>query len=82
VLISEKIMIFVMGWIMLALFVTSDSDLDKFIILILIGFIVIKEFTDRLTTTHIKKRLNIFIYGFLIVFIAIIGERIINMLDI
>lgn len=81
-LISEKITIFVTTWIIVVFFVTLEMELEIFLVLILIGFVIIKEFTDRYTTFNFKKRFNIFIFMFLIVFIFIVMEKVINILNI
>ena len=81
-LISEKITIFIAIWAIIVLFVTDGMELEIFFILMLIGFIAIREFTDLLTTRSFKKRFNIFILIFLIVFIVIMIEKVINILDI
>ena len=81
-LISEKITLFIAVWVMVALFITGDADLEIFFILILIGMIIAREFTDRFTTVHLKHRMNIFIFVFIVVFIVLIGKRIINIWDI
>ena len=79
---SEKITLFVAVWIIVALFITGNADLEIFFVLIFVGMLIVKEFTDRFTTVHIRHRMNVFIYIFAIVFIVIIGEKIISLLDI
>jgi hypothetical protein len=79
---SEKITLFVAVWIILALFITGDADLEIFFVLILVGMLVTKEFTDRFTTVHIRHRMNVFILLFIMVFILIVGKKIISLLDI
>jgi len=81
-LISEKITIFIAIWIILSLFITGDMDLEIFFVLVLIGFIVIKELTDRFTASRFKIKMNALISVFMIVFIVIVGRRIINFLGI
>lgn len=77
-LISKKLTLIVALWTIFALFITGDTNLEIFLILLLIGFVVIREFSDRFITTNLKQKLNIFILGFLIVFVVIIVEKIIN----
>ena len=81
-LMSEKITLFVAVWIILALFITGDAELEIFFVLILIGFIVIKELTDRFTTVHLRHKMNIFIFVFIIVFIVLVGKKIISISNI
>ena len=79
---SEKITLSVAIWIILALFITGDAELEIFFVLILIGFFIIKEFTDRFTTIHFKHKMNVFIFVFMIVFIVFVGKRIMSILSI
>ena len=75
---SEKITLFIAIWIIVVLFITGDSNLDIFFVLILVGMLVAREFTDRFTTIHIKQRLNIFILMFIIIFMVLVTRKIIN----
>jgi hypothetical protein len=79
---SEKITLFVAMWIIVALFITGDADLEVFFVVVLVGMLIIKEFTDRFTTVLIRHRMNIFILVFIIVFIALVGKKIISLLNI
>lgn len=75
---SEKITMVLSIWILLLIFITYTSSLEIFFILMFIGTLVTKELTDEFTAPNLKKRLNIFIIIFLIAFIAIISQKIIN----
>lgn len=79
---AEKITIFIVVWIMVVLFITGDAGLEVFLILILVGMLIAREFTDRFTTVHLKNRMNIFIYVLIIVFIVLVGSRIINYISV
>lgn len=81
-LMSEKITLFVAVWIIVALFITGDADLEVFFVLVLAGMLITKEFTDRFTTVLIRHRMNIFIFLFIIVFILVVGKKIISLLNI
>ena len=77
-LMSEKITLFIAVWIFIALFITGEAYLEVFFILVLIGMLIAREFTDRFSTEHLKHRINIFILGFIIVFIVLVGKKVIN----
>jgi len=77
-LMSEKITMVLSIWVLLLIFITYTTSLEIFFILIFIGTLVTKELTDEFTAPNLKKRLNIFIIIFLIAFIAIISQKIIN----
>jgi len=79
---SEKITLVIAGWILLVLFITGDSNFEIFFILIFIGVLIVRELTDVFTTNNLKDRMNIFIYLFILVFILIVGKKIISVLAI
>jgi hypothetical protein len=79
---SEKITLIVVAWILIVLLITSDTNLEIFFILIFIGVLIVRELTDIFTTVNLKDRMNVFIYMFILVFIIIVGQKIINILGI
>jgi len=78
VLISEKITLFIAAWVIVMLFAIGDADIEIFFVLTLIGLLIAKELTNRFTVSQLKNRINIFIFVFLIAFIAFVGKRIIS----
>jgi len=81
-LLSEKIALVIAGWILVVLLITGDANLEIFFILIFIGVLIIRELTDVFTTTNLKDRMNMFIYIFLIIFMVIVGKKIISIISI
>jgi hypothetical protein len=79
-LISEKLTLIIIFWILIVLFITGEANLEIFFILIFIGILILRELTDVFTTTNLKDRMNIFIYLFILIFIVIVGKKIINVL--
>lgn len=79
--ISDKITLTLVIWILFLFFITSDVELEAFFVLIFIGMLVVRELTDELTTIRLKHRMDGFIYLFLMTFIWIVGEKIINVLN-
>jgi len=79
---SEKITLVISIWIIFILLITGDKNLEIFFILIFIGVLIIRELTDIFTTENIKDRMNVFIYIFLIGFIIIVGNKVLNILEI
>ena len=75
---ETQITIVTIAWILSLFFITENSDLEIFFILILIGMLLLKEGTDDLTTIYFKNRMNIFISVFFIVFVAFIGKKVIS----
>jgi DNA-directed RNA polymerase subunit RPC12/RpoP len=80
--ISEKIVLLIIAITLLLFLVTRPENIEIFLVLLYLSLLIIKELIDEFTPVHVKKRLNIFIVVFFIIFIIIIAERIITILDI
>jgi hypothetical protein len=78
---SDMITLTLVIWIIFLFFITGDTELEVFFVLIFIGMLVVRELTDELTAIRLKHRMDGFIYVFLVAFIWIIGEKIINVLN-
>ena len=81
-LISEKIALILSIWVLAVFLLTGDANFEIFFILIFIGVLIAREISDVFTTINLKDRINIIIYMFIIVFIVIVGQKIINILNI
>lgn len=79
-LMSEKITLFIAGWILFVLIITGDANLEVFFILIFIGVLIIRELTDVFSSTNLRDRMNIFIYIFLIIFMVIVGKKVLTII--
>ena len=77
-LISEKITLLISAWMVFVLIFAMDTTLEMFLVLLLIGLLVVKIFTDRYTLTRFKHRMNIFILAFSLLFVIIISRKVIN----
>ena len=77
-LLSEKITLFMAVWMIIIFFLTIDAILEIFFILIFLGILIIKVFTDRYMLTPLRSRINILVILFLIVFCLFIGKRILS----
>ena len=75
-LIAEKISLFLITWIFFIILITPDSQIEIFLILLLIGFVIAKEISNPFLISTIKKRINMFILIFLVIFSAVIVNRI------
>ena len=75
---SEKITLSIVIWIILSAFFTGSTNLDTFIILILIGILIIRTLTDEVITPVLRARMNLFIFFFLLGFIYIVTNRFIT----
>jgi hypothetical protein len=81
-LMSEKITLIIAIWILIVLLITGNTNLEIFFILIFIGVLIIRELSDIFTTTNLKDRMNLFIYFFIIIFIVIVGQKVLTILNI
>lgn len=80
--IYDKIAISSVILVLFLFIVAGDVDIEIFLILIYIGFLMIKEFTKEYTPNSLKKRMNILFFVFLAIFIVVITKRIISILNI
>jgi hypothetical protein len=69
-------------WVLVIFFITKEARFDIFFVLIILGALMINELTHEFTTIQIKNRLNILIFGFIIIFLTIMVQKIINFLNI
>jgi hypothetical protein len=79
-LLSEKVTLVITLWILLVLLFTNDTDLELFFVLIFIGVLILRALTDVYITTTLKHRMNLFISLFIIIFMVIVGNKIITIL--
>jgi hypothetical protein len=78
---SEKITLVIALWILLVLLLTKDTDLELFFVLIFIGVLIVRALTDVFITTTLKHRMNLLIYIFILIFIIIVGNKIITIVS-
>ena len=81
-LISKKIALILSIWVLIVFLLTGNANLEIFFILIFIGILIAREISDVFITYNLKERMNILIYTFVIIFIVIVGQKIINILNI
>lgn len=81
-LLSEKMTFIISLWVLFVLIITGNENLEIFFILIFIGVLIIRELSDIFTTENLKGRMNLFIYVFILIFIVIVGNKIMNILQV
>jgi hypothetical protein len=69
-------------WLFISLLITYNIDADIFVTVVILGIIALREFFFGSVSPRLEKRLNILFYSLLVIFILIIAQRIINILDI
>jgi len=75
-LFSEKLTLVLSIFILFIFLITDTSSLELFFILIYLGILIIKELAKDFTPIYLKRKLNMFVIGFFIIFIIIIINRI------
>jgi len=63
-------------WIIASYFIAFQADSEVLFILILVGFLIIKELSQEYISKNLQKRLNILLFFFFMVFLLIIAEKI------
>ena len=81
-IISEKITLLIIIATVFLFLITNPADIEIFLVLLYLCLLIIKELIDEFTPLYMKRRLNIFIMIFFVIFIIIISERIITILNI
>jgi len=80
--VSEKITLLIITATLILFLITKPADLEIFLVLLYLSLLIIKELIDEFTPVHVKRRLNVFVVLFFIIFVFIIAERIITILNI
>ena len=75
-LLSEKITLTTILLTIFFLIISGDSGLETFLILIFIEMLIIREMIEMFVPSNLKVRINIFIFGGLILFIWIVTTKI------
>jgi len=81
-IISEKITLLIIIATVFLFLITNPADIEIFLVLLYLCLLIIKELIDEFTPLYMKRRLNIFVMIFFVIFIIIIAERIITILNI
>ena len=81
-LLSEKITLVLTVWIIILFFITGEGNIEIFFTLIFLGLLVVDILLADLFTKPLRFRMNLFISVFLIIYIVIISQKIINILNI
>ena len=69
-------------WLFIVFALTYNMDADIFLIIVILGIITIGEFLSEYISPQLQTRININFYVLLIIFIIIIGQKILNIINI
>ncbi len=78
---SEKLTLIIAAWILLVLLITKDTDVELFFVLVFIGVLIVRALAEVFIGTNLKFRMNLVIYVFIVVFIFIVGNKILTILQ-
>lgn len=80
-LLSEKLTLVMILLTIFFLVISFGSGVEIFVILILIGVLIIRELVDMFAPSELKERINFFIYIGLIIFIVIVVNKVMDVLE-
>lgn len=69
-------------WVIFLFVITGNSPPEIYFLMIAIGITAIKELTNEIITPELKKKLNIFVFLFFLIFLAIVTQKIISVFHI
>ena len=90
--VPEKITLGKIIWILFLFFIivtilslffiasTGDINIETLFISMLIGIMLSKELADEFIPNHLKKKVNIIMAGFIIIFLLIVANKIIDLI--
>jgi len=79
---SSEVFFILALWLFISLFITYNIDANKFIILVILGTLLLREFLTGSVNQILEKRLSLLFYGLLVLFILIIAQRILKILGV
>ncbi len=79
---GQQIFIIFTIWLFLSLIITYNIDADVFLIVVILGILTLREFLFGSVGPRLEKRLHLLFYSLLVVFILVIVQRIIIILEI
>ena len=73
---SDRIPFFFSLWIFISLIITYQSDFRLLIVIIMIGFLIIKEITKSYVSKELNKKMKIFLLAFFSSYLLIVIEKV------
>lgn len=78
---GREIFLFLTFWLFINLLIFYNINADIFFIIVILGIIIIGEFLSGYISIHSQLRYNILFYILCVIFLIIIGQRILNILN-
>jgi hypothetical protein len=73
---SDKITFILIIWIVLLFAITSNVPIEIYYVLIFLSLIIIAEFVNTIISNKLKKRINVLIFVFLVVYSYLVIKKI------
>ncbi|HPR41817.1 MAG TPA: hypothetical protein PK718_04635 [Candidatus Methanofastidiosa archaeon] len=68
------------SWLAILMFFAMDTDISLYIILIFIGFLVLRELFDMSLTRNTKERLNFYLYVGVMFFSITVVQKVLEII--
>lgn len=81
VLISHKIFISMLLWTVISVLISLSAGVEVLVTLELIGLLVIRELTDGFLSSELRRRMDLFIYAGLVLFVVVVLRRVLLVLS-
>ena len=75
-LISHKIFISMLVWTVVSILISLSAGIEVLVTLELIGLLVVRELTDGFLTGELRRRMDLFIYVGLVLFVVVVLRRV------
>ena len=75
-LISQKIFASILVWTTISVLISIAAGIEVLVTLELIGLLVVRELTDGFLTSDLKRRMDLFIYAGLMLFVVVVLHRV------
>ena len=75
-LISHKIFISMLVWTVISILISLSAGIEVLVTLELIGLLVVRELTDGFLTGELRRRMDLFIYVGLVLFVVVVLRRV------
>ncbi len=75
-LISHKVFLSVFVWTIIAVLIALSAGVEVLVTLLLIGLLIVRELTDGFLTSELRRRMDLFIYAGLVLFVVVVLRRV------
>ena len=75
-LVSYRIFTSMLLWTVISVLISLSSGVEVLVTLELIGLLVVRELTDGFIMAEIRRRMDLFIYAGLVLFVAVVLNRV------